>query len=264
MTPVLGRTLRDERRPMIGWAIGIAALGLVTTGSWPAMAGSTDELGAVLENLPPAMSAFFGDGFTSFSAAAVIGSRLFGTIGLALFIGFAISRGADAIAGEEADGTLELLVTQPLSRAAIAVDKVIAAWLALAGLVVLQQVLLLGMLPAVGLSFAPSRVMGASLGLYLLALLFGMLAFAVGAATGNRRAAVAVSASLAAGAFLLAGLGSLVPAFETAAAYSPFARFDGTVVLEQGLDVVAAAWHAGMAVLLTALGIVAFDRRDLT
>ncbi|HUG84808.1 MAG TPA: ABC transporter permease subunit, partial [Euzebya sp.] len=132
MSAVLWRTLRSERRSALGWVVGVIALGLITTGSWPAVKDSTDELEQVIGNLPPAVSAFFGDGIATFSAAAIIGSRLFGTIGLVLFIGFAISRGARAIAGEEGDGTLELLVVQPLSRRAIAVDKVVATWVSLA------------------------------------------------------------------------------------------------------------------------------------
>ncbi|HUG86805.1 MAG TPA: ABC transporter permease subunit, partial [Euzebya sp.] len=177
---------------------------------------------------------------------------------------FAISRGARAIAGEEGDGTLELLVVQPLSRRAIAVDKVVATWVSLAVLVLLQMVLLLVMLQAVGLDFALGDVVAASLGLYLLAAMFGMLAFAVGAATGGRALAVGVAAAVAAGLFVLSGLGALVPALETMADYSPFARFDGTVVLDQGLDVATAVAFGLIAVLLVAVGVVAFDRRDLS
>lgn len=264
MTPVLGQTLRSERRSLLGWIIGVIALGVVTTGSWPAVRQSTDELGQMLENLPDSLTAFFGEGFTSFSAEAIIGSRLFGTIGLVLFLGYAISRGARAIAGEEGDGTLELLVVQPLSRRAIAGDKVVAVWLALAGLVLLQQLLLLVMLTVVDLALPLSGVVGASVGLYLLAAMFGMLAFAVGAATGNRALAVGVSGALAAGLFLLSGLGALVPALEGIARYSPFARYDGTTVLGQGLDVAAAVWFGAVAILLVALGVAAFDRRDLS
>ncbi len=264
MTPVLGQTLRSERRSILGWMIGVIALGMVTTGSWPAVRQSTDELGHMLENLPDSLTAFFGEGFTSFSAESIIGSRLFGSIGLVLFLGYAISRGARAIAGEEGEGTLELLVVQPLSRRAIAVDKVVAAWLSLAGLVLLQMLVLLVMLVVVDLTLPLSGVVGASVGLYLLAVMFGMLAFAVGAATGNRTLAVGVSGSLAAGLFLLNGLGALVPALEGIARFSPFSRYDGTTVLGQGLDVGAAGYFGAVAVLLVVVGIVAFDRRDIS
>jgi ABC-2 type transport system permease protein len=264
MTAVLSRTLARERHGLVGWLIGIGLLGLVTSGSWPSVEGSSEELGQVLDNLPDALTAFFGEGIASFSAAGIVGSRLFGTIGLALFIGFAVSRGASAIAGEEQDGTLELIVTQPVSRTAVAVDKVVAAGLALAVLVLAQMLLLLVMMPLVGLDFAVAHVVGASAGLYLLAGLFGALAFATGAATGNRALAVGVGAGSAAGLFLLSGLGGLVEALEPVADLSPFAAYDGTAVLASGVDWGALALFGLVGLALVALGILAFDRRDLT
>ena len=264
MSAVLTRTLSRERRPLAGWLIGVGILGLVTTGSWPSVEGSSAELGQVLEDLPDAFSAFFGEGIADFSAAGIVGSRLFGTIGLALFIGFAVSRGARAIAGEEQDGTLELLVTQPVSRARVAIDKVVAALLALALLVAAQMLLLLVMMPLVGLGFPLIDVVGASVGLYLLSAMFGALAFAVGAATGNRSLAVAAGAGTAAGLFLLSGLGGLVDAIRPIADLSPFALYDGTQVLAEGVDPAPLVAFAGVAAALIAAGVLAFDRRDLT
>lgn len=137
----------------------------------------------------------------------MVGSRLFGSIGLVLFTGYAISRGAQALAGEEGEGTLELLVTQPISRTRIATAKLVATWLGLAALVLVQQAALLAVSPGVGLDFGIGLVAAASLGLYLLAAVFGMLAYATGAVTGSRGTAVAVAGAAAAGLFLLAGLG---------------------------------------------------------
>jgi ABC-2 type transport system permease protein len=263
MTAVLRTTLARERRPLLGWLAGIGLLGLVTAGSWPAVRESGAELEQVLQQLPPAFTAFFGEGFADFSAAGIVGSRLFGSIGLALVVSLAVSRGARAIAGEEQDGTLELLVTQPISRTAIAVDKAVAMFAALAVVVLGQMVLLLVMMPVVGLDFPVAHVVAASAGLYALAALFGGLAFAVGAATGSRGLAVGVGAGAAAGLFVLTGLGALVDGLESVAELSPFSRFDGTRVLAEGIEVGPVAVFAAVAVLLVALGVWVFDRRDL-
>lgn len=260
---ILRRTLWAERRALVGWILGLVLLVVITAGSWPAIEGSSGELEQLLGDLPPPLTALFGEGITSFSAAAVVGSRLFGSIGLLLVVGYAVSRGARAIAGEETDGTMELLVTQPVSRTRIATEKLLATWLALAGLVLVLQVVLLALQPAVGLGFAVSTVVQAATGLYLLAALFGMLAFAVGAATGVRATAVAVAGGVAVGLFLLAGLGQLVPALEGVAGWSPFSRYDGSVVLVRGIDASAVLLFGVVAVGMAAVGVVAFERRDL-
>ncbi len=264
MTPVLRRTLAREVRGILGWVVGVVMISLVTLGSWPAIGESAEDFSEVLDNLPEAITAFFGEGIADFSAAGIVGSRLYGTIGMALFIAYAISRGARGIAGEEGDGTLELLVTQPLSRRAIAVDKLVAMLVGLAVLVVVELVLLVVAMPLVDLSFPAGNIAGASIGLYLLSAMFGCLAFGVGAATGRRTLAVGVAGGLAGGLFLLAGFGALVEALEPIAEVSPFAVYDGTTVLADGLGVGPMLAFLATAVAFAAAGLMAFDRRDLS
>lgn len=264
MTPVLGRTLLRERRPIIGWAFGVGVIAAITLASWPAIGDSADDFSEIMDELPEAITAFFGDGIADFSAAGVVGSRLYGTIGLALFVSYAISRGARAVAGEEGDGTLEMLVVQPISRRAIAVDKAMAMLIGLAALVLLELLILVVAMPIVDLSFGAGKVAAATVGLYLLSAMFGSLAFAVGAATGRRGAAVGVAGGAAGGLFLLAGFGALVDALEPVADVSPFAVYDGSRVLAQGLGVVPVLAFAALTLLGIVVGVLAFDRRDLS
>lgn len=264
MTAVLHRTLLRERRPIIGWAIGVIAIAVITLASWPAIGESSDDFSDILDQMPEAITAFFGDGIADFSAAGIVGTRLYGTIGLALFVSYAISRGARAIAGEEGDGTLEMLVVQPISRREIAIDKAAAMLIGLAALVLLELVILVIAMPIVDLSFPASRVAAATVGLYLLSAMFGGLAFAVGAATGRRGAAVGVAGGTAGGLFLLAGLGALVEAIEPVADLSPFAVYDGSSVLARGIGPLPLVVFAFLTLVVIAAGVFTFDRRDLS
>lgn len=263
MTAVLSRTLRRERRGIIGWAVGVALIAAITLASWPSIGESADDFSDMMEGLPDALTAFFGEGIAEFSAAGVVGSRLYGTIGLALFVSYGISRGARGIAGEEGDGTLELLVVQPISRRAIAVDKVLAMLAGLGALVLLELVILLIAMPLVNLSFGAAEIAGATVGIYLLAAMFGALSFAVGAATGRRAVAVGVAGGTAGGLFLLAGLGALIDALEPVGELSPFSVYDGTQVLLDGFGIVPMIVFAAIAVVCVAVGIALFERRDL-
>lgn len=264
MTVVLSRTLLRERRPIIGWAVGVALIALITLASWPAIGDSADDFSEMMDELPEAITAFFGEGIADFSAAGIVGSRLYGTIGLALFVSYAISRGARAIAGEEGDGTLELLVVQPISRRAIAIDKVVAMLVGLAGLVLLELVILVIAMPLVDLSFGAGEIAGATIGLYLLSAMFGALAFAVGASTGRRVAAVGVAGGTAGGLFLLAGFGALVDSLEPVADLSPFAIYDGTRVLLEGFGIGPMLAFAAVAFVCIVVGVAFFERRDLS
>lgn len=264
MTPILARTLARERRKAVGWIAGVVLLVLVTTGSWPGIESASSDMQSVMDNLPAALTAFFGDGIASFSAAGIVGSRLYGTIGLALFIAYGVSRGARAIAGEEETGTLELLVVQPISRTAVAVDRVLAMLIGLLALVALEAGLLLGMMPVVGLDFDLAHVAGAAVGLYLLSAMFGALAFAAGALGAGRSAAVGIAGGLAGALFILTGLSGLVDGLEWFRDVSPFGRYDGTVVLSSGLDVPTAVAFALITAVLLVVGVKGFGRRDLS
>lgn len=263
MRAVVARALRDERRLLPGWLVGLALVCLVTLGSWPAVRGSAADLDRVLADLPPALTAFAGQGIASFSAAGLIGSRLFGTVGLALVVGFAVSRGARALAGEAQQGTLELLAAQPVSRTTLAIGKVVAAALALAVLVGAELLVLVVTGPLMSLGFATSDILAAGAGLYVLAALFGAVAFFCSACTLRRPSSVACGAGLAAGLFLLTGLGALVDPLEPLARLSPFTHYDGSSVLANGVPLLPLLVEAVAAIALVAAGVLVFDRSDL-
>lgn len=264
MSEVLRRALLSERRPLLAWLLALLVVCGVTLGSWPAVNGSAADLDRVFRAMPPALTAFLGDGISTFSAASVVGSRMYGTLGLALVVGFAVSRGARAVAGHAAQGTLELLAAQPVSRRAVATGGLVAGALGLASLVLVEAAVLLAVQPLVDLDFRVRHVLAAATGLYAVAAVFGSVAFAVGAATLHRPAAVGAGAGLAGGMYLLTGLGDLVPALGTAATLSPFTHLDGTRVLGGGVAAAPVAVMAAATVLLCLLGTWALARRDLS
>ena len=95
-----------------------------------------------------------------------------------------------------------------------------------------------------------------------LALEYGFLAFAIGAATGKRALAIGVSTALAVAAYVLYVLGQLVHAITPWRGLSSFSQ-----ALDRGP--VAATWPPGLiamvaiTVVATVVGILVFDRRDL-
>lgn len=109
MINLLLSELRDRRGAMIGWSIGLGALALLVLLIFP----SFSDAFAGLE-LPEFYQAF-GD-FSDFSSLEGFFSAEF-SIWLPLIFGiYAISAGTGTLAGEEEDGTLEILLAQPMPR----------------------------------------------------------------------------------------------------------------------------------------------------
>jgi ABC-2 type transport system permease protein len=101
-----------------------------------------------------------------------------------------------------------------------------------------------------GLDLPVSRIAAAMLHLGLLGAVFGTLA----------RAVPAVAAVLA---YLINGLAPLVDWLEPFRELSPFAQYSGHTPLAHGVSVAAAAVSVGTVLVLTALAVATFRRRDV-
>ena len=99
------KTLRDQRRALIGWSIGVAALVLLYASFYPSIKANAAQLDKSFESLPDALRNAIGTGSIS-SPVGYLRSELFSTMGPLLLLILAIGAGARAIAGEEEAKTL--------------------------------------------------------------------------------------------------------------------------------------------------------------
>jgi ABC-2 type transport system permease protein len=261
---VLLKTLRDSRRALIWWSLGLVGLVSMMVAVYPAVRGN-DSLDRLVQDYPGALKAFiaFGGTVDYTSAAGYLGSELFSFMVPLLLLLAAIGAGARAIAGEEEQGTLDLLLANPISRRRLVLEKLAA----LAAEVVvlafaLWSALAIGTAIA-GMDIGRGKLAAATLDAALLALLFGVLAVLVGAATGRRGVAVAVPAAAAVAAYLVNALAAIVGALEPVQKASPFYHYVAGDPLRRGLALDHTALLALTAVGLALLAPVAFGRRDL-
>ena len=90
------KSLRDQRRAVIGWSIGIVLLVLLESAMWPSIRNMPD-LNEFLANYPESMRKLFN--LESFgTGSGFINVELFSTMLPVLFIVFGIGRGARAVA----------------------------------------------------------------------------------------------------------------------------------------------------------------------
>ena len=256
---ILLRSLADQRRSLVGWSVGVVVVVTVMSALWPSVSDMmTPEL---LASYPEAMRELF-DVEAMDTGAGYLNGELFSIILPGLFIAFAVGRGARTLAGEERDGTLEMVLVTPVSRTAVVVAKTAAIVL---GSVVLGIVLALTIVVCsslfdlrIGLGDA---VVGA-LAMVVLGVSFGVGSVAVGAVVPSRPAAVALPAAVAVAGYVLHVLGALVPAVKPWRLLSPFSL---AIVNGPGGGSVPAwvGWLMLAAVLLGVVAVVAFGRRDI-
>ncbi|CAN5212691.1 hypothetical protein BH24ACT1_BH24ACT1_08010 [soil metagenome] len=199
------------------------------------------------------------------SAPGYLHGRLFaGLLPLVLLV-FGIGVGAHAIAGSEEEGTLELLLANPVTRGAVVAQRYLALVAMLGGLTLVFAVSLVVLaLPFDALDgVSLPGLVGASAGVFGLALLHASISFAVGAATGRRAWALATSTTLALAGYLLQGLLGLSEAVQPLRFISPWHWYLGRNMLAEGVAPDAIIVPLVLAAGLCAAGAAAFDRRDL-
>lgn len=262
---VFGKTIWERRAGLMWWALGLAMLALLTVAFWPTLRDQS-ELTEFLETLPPGLLALFGgaDIDELLTPAGFVSSRLYATIGPVLLIVFAVSVGTRVIAGEEERGTMDLLLSQPVTRSRIVMEGLAAMVLLVAALAGTLFVVLLATNPLFDLELTVTAILAANVGVTLLAILHGTLALAVGGATGNRALTLGVSTAVVVLGWFINGLAEVIDQLEPVQLVSPFHWFLQGSPLSGGFDWQANALMAGVAATFAAVAVWGFGRRDVT
>lgn len=197
------------------------------------------------------------------SAAILAYNQMLAFIGAITVAGFAVAIGAQAIAGEERDRTLPMLLSHPVSRANVALAR--AAVLILAIAATSAALWGAGELAAVllGMPLGDAHLGELCLALGANALLCGAVAFAIGGATGSHPLAAATGSAVLALGWLLSGLLPMWSETKDAARYVPWYWYTEPEVLINGLDGSSLALMLGVAGALLVTGVVGFVLRDL-
>jgi ABC-2 type transport system permease protein len=259
--PVLASVLRDRRRSLVGWAVALAAVSAMYVAFWPAM-GDGAEMQALVDNMPEGLATALGYDAIG-SAAGYLESTIFGLLGPALLLVFAIGTGARLVAGEEEDGTLELELAHPVGRLRVLGERLAALVLAIAGLSLAVFAVTLAVATGLEMDVTAVGIAAASTGMLLLAVTFGCIALGVGAATGRRALALAVAAGLAVLTYIADAVAPLVDWGGWLEVVSPFSWYLGGDPLVAGFDAGGLAALAALAAVATAAGMARFGRRDL-
>lgn len=255
------RALHEQRRALVGWSAGLAALAITLLALFPSIRGNA-SINKLLDAYPETFRTMFGVvDFTT--GPGYLRSEVFSFTAPVLVVILAILWASDALAGEEERGTIDLLMANPIRRRRVVLEKWAAVCAGVAGVTAALGVVL-GVGDAVlDLRVPADRLMAALVATGLLAVVFGTLALAVAAATGRRAVARGVTAAFAVASYLVSSLGGAVAWLRPVRPASPWYHTLGIDPIGNGFG----AWHLAVVAVLTlclaGLAAAAFERRDL-
>jgi ABC-2 type transport system permease protein len=236
-----------------------AMMGVMIGAMYPAIDQALVTLGEVF---PAELLALFGGGDMS-SPEGFYQVETFGMMAPIGVMILTILIGSRAVAGEEERRTMGLLLANPVSRSRVLLEKALV--MVLSGLVVgaatFVGVAIGNVLGGLGMDLG--NVAATCLLVSLLGITFGALALVVGAATGVVRLATWTAIGLALVSHVANAFLPFSDSLSGLARWTPNYYYLGGDPLVSGLDWTHAAVLAGLAAILLAAAVPAFNRRDL-
>ena len=229
------------------------------------MYGLMDEtLLSVTDQLPEAMFAFVGaSGGNMSTAEGFYEAETYGLMAPVAVIVVTVVIGAKALAGEEANRTMGLLLTNPIKRSKVIIEKTYAmvVYAVIVGVAIWSGVWIGSLLGGLGMS--PANIAAASALATLVGLVFGALSLAISAATGRTKIAIFATVGAAIASSLINSIAILNDTVEGLAAFTPFDYYLTSDPLNNGMNWGHGAVLLGAFMVLVVAAVFFFDRRDL-
>ncbi len=261
-TAILVKSLRDRRRALIGNSLGLVAL-IVWLGALFPILRENQGFNDIMERVPEEMLAAVGTDLATFlTAAGFLSAEFFALFAPLLILIFVISAMVAETATEEREGLMDMMLSNPVSRRRVFLEKAGGVAAAALLMVAVITVALLAVNPIFGLDLPVLGVVAAGLSLWLLGTSFGAVALLVGAFTGRSATAGGMAGLLALLAWFVTSFSGLLPWLEGAGELSPFTWYREPNPLITGFGA-GHLWLLVTTVVLVVVAVALFDRRDI-
>lgn len=259
---VLFQTLAQRRRRLVYWMAGLGGFAFYLGAFFPSIQGN-QALDDMLKDLPPYLEPLVGQVSNFTTAAGFLDAKLFLLTGPVILAAFTIAFGISIVAGEEQAGTLDLVLSYPLTRGRLVVEKYVAMGAATALLAASQAVGLWGAAAAYNYELDAGGLAAVSLHLWLLAMALGSVALLIANASGRRGVAAGATALFALISYLINSLAGLSTTADTLRPLSVFYYYHGHAPILEGVNWNDVAVLGLFCLACLAASLVAVNRRDL-
>ncbi len=197
LASVLTKTLRDQGRSLLAWSVSLALIVAMYAAVWPSVRDQP-SMSDFIDQMPEAFRSMFATSGADMSTpTGYIQIELLSFMGPIAILIYAVGAGARAIGGEEDRHTMDLLLSNPVGRGRVVLDKFLAMAVGTFLLAAVMGVSLVLEGKLVDLQLPADKVAATMLHLALLGVVFGALALALSAGTGRTGLSRGVPGALA-------------------------------------------------------------------
>jgi ABC-2 type transport system permease protein len=249
------------RRSILGWVIAIFLIVSLTNAFFPSIKGATD-LDEIFNQLPDALQPLFGNVQLSTPMGYLLTETYLFFLPAVLLV-YAIGRGSYTLAGEEEAGTLDLLLSQPISRNKLYLLKtfVLLSTITLLTTVAMLPTLLFG--SAFELDIPAKNLVSITLSLTALVYFFALFAQGISSASGRRSAGIVIASGFAFISYLIDGLGQAIDWLEKFRILTPWRWYNASNSMFEAEFLPGALILISAGTIFLIFGMIKFNRRTL-
>lgn len=262
---LLFKSLKDIRTSWLAYAAGLILYAYFITATYPVLFRDSTEFLRLLENYPESILDIFGGGTANLATVeGFLALEMFALMWFIIAGAFVIAYATGVIAKEIESGTIEMLLSQPITRVSALVTKSIVLFAGTIGLIIVTLLTTYITALAVDIELKPEGViaLGVIGGLFFLAIGSYSLLFSV--IFGERGRAAFASAGLLTAMYLLTVLTQFADWAERLSALSLFHYYDSGELLSTGdIPLDSLAVFGGVIILTYTASVIIFNRRDI-
>lgn len=258
---VLNKTVFEKRWFTLFWMLGVVAMAMLMIAFYHSF--SQGGLEEVYQNLPKSFQGLVGNLESLKTVPGYVSQEIFALRIPMLTLIMSVVLFSGLLAGDENEGLLQTLLTQPVTRTKLFVHKY------LAGSVVSFLICVSAIVGVwVGLfliheTMSFEKLFEAVIGLWLVTLLFGTLGFSLGAITGKRALSGSIAGLAAFGTYLLTSFQPNVSSLTQVEKLSPFHYYNKPSITEYGLKFNNVTVMLIVVALLLIISWIVFNKRDI-
>ena len=257
------KTLRDQLSSVFWWSVGFIFLSLYLAWFYPYVSKNA-EIFKMVEALPAVIKNLIGDIDFAATPAGFFNLQPFSFFAPIMIIFYSVSRGVGIVAGEKEEGTLDLLLSNPVSRSEVIIQKVLSISL---GLAIIHLFFFLGMVLGLILfkiDLSIIKLSESMISLYFLSLSFLAISIFAGIVFLDRRKAVGVVSGFALISFIVNAYAPGIKLFQIARSFSPFYYNSGNSPIKNGLDINLLSVQILIFFIFLSVSLSLFKKRDLS
>lgn len=256
--------LRQKRWFIMWWCIAIIAFIFLNLIFYPSFKDQAAQLEQSFSQIPDSARALFSDTGDFFSPTGYLSSQVFYLMMPMLLGILAISLGSSLLASEEKDGTIELLLSRPLSRTAVLISKALVALIITVFVGFIGLLITVIMSELVDIDVSSGNIALAAIASTMLALSFGSIAFMVSSLGKARVASVGIATLFSLGGYIIDSLSGAASWLEWPSKVFPFHYYQASDILTGTYNWNNMIYILGVTMFCLIVSVTVFRSRDIS